>query len=265
MKGFSILYKAAEQPVASTLITLLGMPSPDNWQDYLIRIMLGTLYTQAPNLFNLQVVNNEAPLIRKLTSAGLLTANFAGSLQTEIQAGYTRHAGVQAEARNKPPLDIITQRLNQNMFYDQCQAQDFLHRTTDLLLAGSTTPFIFDKLATSVVEWLETLADEHITIEMAVSSYAKTIILKNAIAIRDTDTTFTCPLWNNLVLLDTSRCSDDYMETWKFLDLQDYVGFDIIASNTDPAQYAQATPELLQDIMQTHIVSKMVTEVIAGR
>lgn len=263
-KGFSILYKPANKPTDNTLITILGKPTTqDSWQDNLIRVVVGQMWAQMPNAFSLQVINNEAPLISRLQNIGCLSASLNGSLQNLIGVAPTDTAKAKAEAQGKEPLSLICEFLNQNLLSGLCKAEPFFDKAIQNIKNGVTPIFEFNKDAEDLVRWLYEQAADNI--HQALKPIQRTgnyVIWKNAIVTKDAvGLPFNESHYHNLVLVDNSQNDTEYIGAYQEPD--DFVGFVVVASNTDSNKYAQAHPQLLADYVNNTLVKNTLQVITA--
>lgn len=265
-RGFSILYKPAQKETDNTLITILGKPNSngDSWQDYLIRTIIGQLYSNIPNAHTIQIINNDTPLVARFKDAGLLTANQIGSIQALDNYAFTNDVKARAEKQGREPMDLVCEMLHQGLLSGLCEAEPFLDKAVTNLKKDIKPIFTFDKDAQDIVRWLGDISGD--LIFHALKRYSirtgDYIVWKNAIISETLGNPFTATHYNNLVLIDTSHSDDAYLKQWKYLEPDDFVDFQVIASNTDFTRYAEATPQVLADFVSNELVCNTLNQIV---
>ena len=265
-KGFSILYKPAQKETDNTLITILGKPNSngDSWHDNLVRIIIGQLYTNIPNAHTLQIINNETPLITRLKDTGLLTANQVGSIQALDNFAFTDNVKTNAEKQGREPLDLVCEMMHQGLMSGLCDAEPFLDKAVTNLKNDIKPIFTFDEDAQDIVRWLGDISGDLIFHALKTHSIrtGNYVVWKNAVISEALGNPFTATHYNNLVLIDTSHSDDAYIKQWKYLEPDDFVDFQVIASNTDFTRYAQATPQILADFVSNELVGNTLKQIV---
>lgn len=226
----------------------------ENWQDYIASRIINVLATQIPNCHQMSVVNNEQSFIDALLKAGLITSNQFGSVQNSNIFNFTEKLTKDAEKQGKTPLDIISQSLNSSRYKGDAHFYD--SAVHNLLNPSEASIFNFsNKNAEATILAMQEHAEDAIWQILNTRSKHQYVIWKNAIIASEFKPQFTMPDYNNLVIIDTTHCDDEYLANWKYLDINEYLpAFQVIASNQDPETYSEATVTHIVETIQSVLI-----------
>lgn len=250
-----LLGELTPEELAKTL-EILAPVFDEDWQDYIASRIMNVLALQIPNCHQMSVVNNEQSFIDKLLTFGLITSNQLGSVQNSNVFNFTERLTKDAEKRGKSPLDIVAQGLNTSIYKGDAHFYD--SAVHNLLNPSEASIFDFsNKNAEATILAMQEHAEDTIWQILNTRSKHQYVIWKNAIIASDYKPQFLMPDYNNLVIIDTTHCDDEYLANWKYLDINEYLpAFEVIASNQDPETYSEATITHLIETIQSVLIPK---------